>query len=34
VEGYRHAAIRYPFTETLSGIQFGQGYPSVVQGVQ
>lgn len=34
VEGYRHEAIRFPFTETLSGIQFGNGYPSVVTGAQ
>lgn len=34
VEGYRHASIRYPYVETLSGIQFQNGMPSVVQGVQ
>jgi hypothetical protein len=34
VEGYRHAAVRYPFTDTLGGIQLGQGFPSIVQGVE
>jgi peptide/nickel transport system substrate-binding protein len=34
VEGYRAAAVQYPFTDTLGGLQFIQGAPSVVTGAQ
>jgi peptide/nickel transport system substrate-binding protein len=34
VEGYRHAAIRFPFTDAVGGIQFGSGYPSLVTGAR
>jgi ABC-type transport system substrate-binding protein len=30
IEAYRSATIQYPFTNTLSGIQFGNGFPGLV----
>jgi peptide/nickel transport system substrate-binding protein len=34
IEAYRSAAIMYPFTETLSGLQFGNGFPGLVMAAQ
>ena len=34
IEAYRSAAIQYPFTETLSGLQFGNGFSSLVQAAE
>ncbi|MEX2419154.1 MAG: ABC transporter substrate-binding protein [Acidimicrobiia bacterium] len=30
LEAYRSAAVSFPFTDTLSGLQFGNGFPGVV----
>jgi ABC-type transport system substrate-binding protein len=34
IEAYRSASIMYPFTETLSGLQFGNGFPGTVAAAQ
>jgi len=34
IEAYRSASINYPFTTTLSGIQFGNGFPGLVAAAQ
>lgn len=34
IEAYRSAAIQFPFTETLSGLQFGNGFSSLVQAAE
>ena len=30
IEAYRSSSIAYPFTDTLSGLQFGNGFPGLV----
>lgn len=34
IEAYRSASIQFPFTETLSGLQFGNGFSSLVQAAE
>jgi len=34
IEAYRSASITYPFTETLSGLQFGNGMSAFVQAAE
>ncbi len=34
IEAYRSASIEYPFTTTLSGLQFGNGFPGLVAAAE
>lgn len=34
IEAYRSASVQYPFTETLSGLQFGNGLSALVQAAE
>jgi peptide/nickel transport system substrate-binding protein len=34
IEAYRSAAVQFPFTESLSGLQFGNGFPAFVQAAE
>lgn len=34
IEAYRSASITFPFTDTLSGIQFGNGFSALVQAAE